>query len=269
MVNRKNLDPTESPAALFGAKVRKLRDKAGLTQADLADQVGYSNDTISKVETAAQAPSPELAKRLDAFFGTDETFQELQPLAAKEGIPAFFRPYAELESTSDAVRVYDHVVVSGLLQTEDYAREVMRPGQLPHVLDLAVSTRMARQEVLWRDEPPWVVVLLMESAIRKIVGNPEITKAQLARLLELRDEPKINILIAPSNAPVFPASGFTLLSRADDSELGYVEGAGGNGHLIGVRSKVAQLRQLWDMIGSMALTDAASEALIREVMESL
>lgn len=82
MVNRKRLDPTESAAALFGAKLRKFRDKAGLSQAQLADAVGYSNDTISKVETAAQAPSPALAERLDAHFETDDAFQELQPLAA-------------------------------------------------------------------------------------------------------------------------------------------------------------------------------------------
>ncbi|TDC73880.1 XRE family transcriptional regulator [Actinomadura sp. 7K507] len=185
MVNRKRLDPTESVAALFGAKLRNLRDKAGLSQAQLAEAVNYSNDTISKVETAAQAPSPELAARLDAHFNTGDTFQELQPLAAKEGIPTFFRPYAELENTADALRVYDHLVVSGLLQIEDYAREVMRPGQLPCDLDRTLATRMARQEVLRQDKPPWVVVLLTETAIRTVVGNKEITKAQLSRLLDL------------------------------------------------------------------------------------
>lgn len=65
MVNRKRLDPTESAAALFGAKLRKLRDKAGLSQAQLAAEVGYSHDTISKVETAAQAPSPEQGPQPD------------------------------------------------------------------------------------------------------------------------------------------------------------------------------------------------------------
>ncbi|NKZ06605.1 helix-turn-helix domain-containing protein [Actinomadura latina] len=269
MVNRKRLDPTESAAALFGAKLRKFRDKAGLSQAKLAETVGYSHDTISKVETAAQAPSPQLAELLDAHFGTDETFQELQPLAAKEGIPVFFRPYAELESTANAVRVYDHLVVSGLLQTEDYAREVLRPGQLAHDLDRAVASRMARQDVLARKDPPWVVVLLMESAIRNVVGTRDITKDQLNRLLELRQEPNISILIAPLNSPVYPASGFTLLSSKDNADLAYVEGAGGNGHVIELSSRVEQIRRLWDMISNVALTDTASEALIREVMEGL
>jgi transcriptional regulator with XRE-family HTH domain len=269
MVNRKNLDPTESPAALFGAKVRKLRDKVGLTQADLADQVGYSNDTISKVETAAQAPSPELAQRLDAFFGTDETFQELQPLAAKEGIPAFFRPYAELESTSDAIRVYEPIAVTGLLETEEYARALLCPGQRLNQLDQSVATRMARQEVLRKEESPWVVVLIEEVALRKIVGDEDTTRAQLAHVLEMCQEPNINVLVVPAGAQVFPAAGFTLFSRENEPEIGFVESAGGTGRVIELSSQVERLRQLWDLISSAALTDVGSEALIRKVMESL
>ena len=269
MVNRKQLDPTESAAALFGAKLRKFRDKAGLSQAQLADALGYSHDTISKVETAAQAPSHPLAERLDAHFDTDDQFQELQPLAAKEGVPSFFRPYAELESTANALRVYEPVAVTGLFETEDYARAVLRPGQRSHRLDQSVDSRMARQEVLQKEDPPWVVVLMPETAIRKIVGSKEVTKAQLARLLELLAEPNITVLVVPDDAQVFPAAGFTLFSRGDEPEIGFVESAGGTGRVIELRSQVQELRRLWDLISSMAIPDVASEALIRKVMESL
>lgn len=269
MVNRKRLDPTESTAALFGAKLRKFRDKAGLSQAQLAEAVGYSHDTISKVETAAQAPSPQLAELLDAHFGTDEQFQELQPLAAKEGIPVFFRPYADLESTADAIRIYEPIAVTGLFETEDYARAVLRPGQRSGALDQAVATRMGRQEVLERENPPWIVVLMQEATIRKIVGSRETTEAQLARLLELSREPNITMRVIPHDAQVYPSSGFTMFSRSGEPEIGFVEGAGGTGRVIALNSQVEQLRQLWDLISSVAMTDVASEALIREVMEGL
>jgi transcriptional regulator with XRE-family HTH domain len=269
VVNRKRLDPTESAAALFGAKLRKLRDKAGLSQAQLAAEVGYSHDTISKVETAAQAPSPELAERLDAHFGTEDTFQELQPLAAKEGIPVFFRPYADLESAANAVRVYEPVVITGLLQSEEYARAVLRPGQRASVLDQSVAARMVRQEVLRRDEPPWIVILLAESVVRKIVGSKEITSAQLAHVLDLADEPHVNVLVVPDGADVYPSSAFTLFSREDEPDLGYVEGAAGLGRVIEQSAQVENLRRLWDMISSAAMSDVASKALIREVMEGL
>ncbi|MFI0483928.1 Scr1 family TA system antitoxin-like transcriptional regulator [Actinomadura sp. 9N215] len=268
MVNRKQLDPTESVATLFGAKLRKLRDKAGLSQAQLGDAIGYSNDTISKIETAAQAPSPELAQRLDAHFDTDQ-FEELQPFAAREGIPSFFRPYAKLESTANAVRVYEPVVITGLLQTEDYARAVLRAGQSPDKLDQAVATRMSRQEILRRTDPPWLVFLLEEEVIRKIVGDREITKAQLARVLELMREPHINVLVVPSNAAVYPSAGFTLFGRSDEPEIGFAEGVVGSGRVIELSSQIERLRRLWDLIASAAMTDVASEALIREVMECL
>ncbi|GAA0548425.1 helix-turn-helix transcriptional regulator [Actinomadura livida] len=269
MVNRKRLDPTESTAALFGAKLRKLRDEAGLSQAQLAEAIGYSNDTISKVETAAQAPSPQLAEHIDAHFGTGDTFQELQPLAAKEGIPTFFRPYADLESGANSIRVYEPVVVTGLLQIEEYARAVLSPGQHVNTIDLAVDARMNRQRVLERKEPPWVVIVMLESVIRKEVGDREITKAQLARVLELSNEPYINILVVPDGAQVFPAAGFTLFTLDDDPEIAFVESAGGTGRVIEPAPRVAELRRLWDLIVGSALTDVASQNLIREVMEGL
>lgn len=269
MVNRKRLDPTESVAALFGAKLRKFRDRAGLSQAQLADALGYSNDTISKIETAAQAPSPQLARMLDEHFGTDDQFQELQPLAANAGLPDYFRPYAELEATATSVRVYDHVVVTGLLQTEAYARTVLRPGQRPSALDQTVASRMARQNVLGRDDPPWVVILLEEMVVRKLVGDKEISKAQLGRVLEIMAEPHVNIRLVAEHADVYPSGGFTLFSREGEPEIAFVESAGGTGRVIALSSQVEQLRRLWDLISNEAMSEMASEALIREVMESL
>jgi transcriptional regulator with XRE-family HTH domain len=269
MVNRKKLDPTESVAALFGAKLRKLRDQAGLSQAELAKEFAYSNDTISKVETAAQAPSTEFAKRADDYFRTGEQFQELQPLAAKEGIPSFFRPYTELERTSGAVRVYEPIAVTGLFNTEDYARALLEPGQRPQNLDQRVSTRLARQEVLLREDPPWIVVLIQETAIRKIVGDKATTKDQLGKLLDLMAEPHINVRVVPADAQIFPSGGFTLFSSDDEPDIGYVEGAAIGGRVVELSSHVAELRKLWDLLGTVALTDVASEALIREVWETL
>ncbi|GAA2425797.1 helix-turn-helix transcriptional regulator [Actinomadura vinacea] len=269
MVNRKRLDPTESAAALFGAKLRKLRDQAGLSQAELAKELDYSHDTISKVETASQAPSPEFAKRADDYFETDEQFQELQPLAAKEGIPVFFRPYADLEWTATAVRVYEPFVVTGLFQTQDYAREVLRPGQRASKLEQSISTRMGRQGILTREDPPWIVVLIQETAVLKVVGNQDTTKDQLGKLLELVAEPHINVRVVPKDAQVFPSGGFTLFSRDDEPDIGYVEGAAIGGRVVELSSQVGELRKLWDMIGTAAMTDLASEALIREVWENL
>ncbi|MFI0409908.1 Scr1 family TA system antitoxin-like transcriptional regulator [Actinomadura sp. 3N508] len=268
VVNRKQLDPSKSVAALFGAKLRDLRDKAGLSQAQLGDAIGYSNDTISKVETAAQAPSPELARCLDAHFNTNQ-FDELQPHAARESIPSYFRPYADLESTAIGVRVYEPVVITGLLQTDEYARAVLRPGQRPSKLDQSVAARMLRQEVLRREDPPWVVILLAEPVVRKLVGNKEITSAQLAHVLELADDAHVNVLVVPNGADVYPSSGFTLFSREDEPDLGYVEGAAGLGRVIEQSTHVERLRRLWDIISSAAMSEAASKALIREVMEGL
>lgn len=128
---------------------------------------------------------------------------------------------------------------------------------------------MRRQEVLERESPPWIVVLMQETTIRKIVGSKEVTKAQLARLLELSQEPNITTRVVPHDAQVYPSSGFTLFSPPDEAEIGFVEGACGTSRVIELSSHVEQLRQLWDLISSVAMTDVDSEALIRKVMEGL
>lgn len=49
-------------------RVRKLREAAGLTQAELADRVGATRQTIIAVEAEKYAPSLELAFRLAKAF---------------------------------------------------------------------------------------------------------------------------------------------------------------------------------------------------------
>lgn len=170
---------------------------------------------------------------------------------------------------TDAAEPGQPDVVTGLLQAEGYAREVLRPGQKASELDRMLATRMARQEILGREEPPWVVVLLKETAVRKIVGNRATTKEQLAQLLKLMEEPHINVLVVPTHAAVYPSGGFTLFSREDEPDIGYVEGAAIGGRVVELGSQVDKLRRLWDMIGTVAMTEEATKGLIREVMESL
>jgi transcriptional regulator with XRE-family HTH domain len=88
VVNRKRQDPTESAAALFGYKLRKLRDERGLSQAKLADELHCSGDLISKIETAAQAATIETAALIDAYFGTDEQFKSSSHSPPKKESPA-------------------------------------------------------------------------------------------------------------------------------------------------------------------------------------
>ena len=269
MVNRKRQDPTESAAALFGYKLRKLRDGRGLSQVKLADELHCSGDLISKIETAAQVATMDTAVVIDKYFGTGETFQELQPLAAKEGLPGWFRPYADLEAQATSIRIYDPLLVTGLLQTEPYARHVLRAGQRDSALDQMVTSRMSRQAVLQRDDPPWLVFVAREMALREIVGSREITKSQLQYILDSVQEPNINVHVLPAGAPVYPAGVFTIFSFDDAPDVGFVDNVNGHGHAIEQHSQVQGLKVTFDMVTFAALPTNASEELIRDILEGM
>ena len=49
-------------------RIRKLREAAGLTQAELAERVGATRQTIIAVEAEKYAPSLELAFRIARAF---------------------------------------------------------------------------------------------------------------------------------------------------------------------------------------------------------
>jgi transcriptional regulator with XRE-family HTH domain len=269
VVNRKRQDPTESAAALFGYKLRKLRDERGMSQVRLADDLHCSGDLISKIETAAQVATKDTAAAIDQYFGTGETFQELQPLAAKEGLPGWFRPYADLEQQATSIRIYEHLLVTGLLQTEPYARNVLRAGQRDSALDEMVSSRMSRQTVLQKDDPPWLVLVIREAALREVVGSPEITKEQLQHVLDMTRLPNINIHIIPRGAQVYPSGGFTVFSFEGGPDVGYVESANGLGHVVELSSQVEGLKVWFDLVRSVAMPVDASEQLIHDIMEGM
>jgi transcriptional regulator with XRE-family HTH domain len=269
VANRKKQDPTKSAAALFGYKLRKLRDGRGLSQVQLAEELHCSPDLISKIETTALIAKMEMAVAIDEFFGTGETFQELQPLAAKEGLPGWFQPYAEFEQQASSIRIYDPLLITGLLQIEPYARHVLRATQRNGALDQAVSSRMDRQAILCRADPPWLVFLIRESALREVVGSPEIMKEQLQHLLDVIQEPNINVHVVPTGAPVYPSGIFTIFGFDDGPDVGFVEGANGHGHAIELSSDVEGLKVWYDLVSFAALSPEASERLIRDIMEGL
>jgi transcriptional regulator with XRE-family HTH domain len=148
------LDPAGSAAALFGAKLRKQREAQGWTQEQLGEKVFCTGDQISKIELAKRTPSWELAVALDRIFGTGEAFQELWPLVNRETLPEWFRPYPELEAEAGTVRTFGLVLIHGLMQTENYAREIFRTGETPEKLDQLLAARLRRQEILASKEPP-------------------------------------------------------------------------------------------------------------------
>ena len=142
--------------SLFSDEMKAAREQRGWSQADLADRIPYSLSTISMVEALHRVPTREFAMHLDKAFGTPGTFARLEARLRDLPFPASFRPLAAYEAEATALYVSEHSLVYGLLQTPEYARAVFatRPNTTEDEMENLVAARLARQDILTRDDPP-------------------------------------------------------------------------------------------------------------------
>jgi Domain of unknown function (DUF5753) len=158
---------------------------------------------VSLVETARRVPSLDFAQRCDKALGTPGTFARLRQHARLTPLPAWFRPWAEIEAASAQLRLAEHSAVPGLLQTEDYARAVLveEPAITDDDLAGAVAARMARQAVLTRaGKPPLIWVVVDESALHRTVGGTKVMHEQLLHLAHMSGLPNITVQVVPLTA---------------------------------------------------------------------
>ncbi len=103
----RDLDPSSSVVAFFGAELRRLRSAAGVSQKDLGQRVCYSGSLVGMVETARRAPTRDFAERCDEVLGTGGALARLWPLVSQEALPHWFRPFAEIEQHATSIRSWE------------------------------------------------------------------------------------------------------------------------------------------------------------------
>lgn len=217
----------------LGLRLRQRREEIGLTAAAVGRAAGIIQAYVSGVEAGkVKLPADRLTQLVKIYeLDADEAaeLEELRIGATRRGwwqqysqlLPAEFIRFLGCEAGAEHVRSYHSEVVDGLLQTEDYARAVIRGGtttiRLTEV-DRRVAARMARQARLTGDRPLRLTTVLSEGVLRQQVGGPAVMRAQLEHLVSLaNDRPEqIQIRVMPFSAGAHPAFGgpFQVLSFA-------------------------------------------------------
>ncbi|MEU6528365.1 helix-turn-helix transcriptional regulator [Streptomyces sp. NPDC046928] len=259
-------------AALFGARVRRLRTAAGLTQAELGERTHVVSTRITQIERASGAkPTLELARALDAALGADDLLVELWPYVYREAFPDWSRKFMALSERAVAVRQYAAHVVPGLLQTEEYARAVLSLDALlegEEQLEERVSARLGRQDRLSATDRPELWVILDEAVLRRPIGGHAVMRRQLGRLLDAAAERHITVQVLPFDQGGHEAMGgsLTLLTLPDGSEVAYTEGSD-YGQLIEEPINVSRYKVIYDRLRAAALPPLMSLDMIRSAME--
>lgn len=259
-------------AALFGARVRRLRTAAGLTQAELGARTHVVSTRITQIERASGAkPTLELARALDAALGADNLLVELWPYVYRETFPDWSRKFMTYSERTVFIGQYAAHVVPGLLQTEDYARAVLSVGVTltsEAQLEERLSARMGRQERLVSDDRPALRVVLDEAVLKRPIGGRAVLRAQLARVLEAASQRHITVQVLPFDRGEHDAMGgsLTILTLPDGSDVAYTEGAH-YGQLIEDPDQVREFALTYHQLRAAALPPLMSLDMIRSVME--
>ncbi|WP_406097285.1 helix-turn-helix domain-containing protein [Streptomyces sp. NBC_01013] len=267
MANVQSLDPSASPLDYYGWELRRLREAAGLNQAQLGEIIFCTGSLIGQIETTRKLPTRDFSERVDAALGTDGTFSRLMGLVLRSQLPTWFQPYAEMEAKAAYISTYQAQLVYGLLQTEEYARAVLATG-MPDDLDGLLAARMERQRILERERPPLAWAVLDEAVLHRPVGGHEVMRAQLVRLLDFTTNRWMRIQVLPFSAGEHSSldGTFNLLRFDDDPDIIYTEDLI-SGHMTASPDTVREASLRYAHLQAAALSVEDSAALIARVME--
>ncbi|MFB4424753.1 helix-turn-helix domain-containing protein [Streptomyces sp. QL37] len=267
MAHVQSLDPSASPLDFYGWELRRRREAVGLKQGQLGEIIFCTGSLIGQIETTKKVPTRDFSERVDAALGTDGVFSRLVGLVLRSQLPTWFQAYADMEARATYISTYQAQLVYGLLQTEEYARALFSLDH-PDRVDELVAARLERQRILHSDRSLALWVILSEAVLRQEVGGRDVMREQLARLLDFRHNPWVQIQVLPFSIGQHTGmlGSFNLLRFEDDPDLFYVDGYD-QGHMTANPQVIKERSVGYARLQATALSPEDSATLIARVME--
>jgi transcriptional regulator with XRE-family HTH domain len=280
---------TESPGASVrqrrvSAELRALRKARNLTCEQVAEALGWSTAKISPMETGSRGLYPDDVSAMLGFLQVPADLREELLALVRDGkdrnwirvggrLPTDWKDLIKFEADATALHNYESAFIPGLLQTGDYAREVIHAGnsQLsePEV-DYLVRTRMGRQAILSGFQAPKFSAIIDETVLRRPVGEPGVMPGQLHHLLNMLRRPNIDLRVVPFSAGAHPGmeGPLLILDFADQPSLLYLEFRGATG-LIEEDPTLRRAKLAWQKLRSIAMSPETSARLIATIAGEL
>lgn len=207
-----------NPATHFGRQMRKERLAHGWSVHDFARHSGISAGHVSRIENGKRPPTEAVAMACDHVFPErrgwfGEFYRESRTWA-----PAGFRDWPEYENKAMRLSEWSPGIVTGMLQTADYARGLLitAVGATAEIVNARLSSRMERQRrVLFRDDdPPSAIYIIDHAALYRLVGSPETMAGQMRHLSDVTAMPNVTVQVLPAVAHPATQSGFLITENA-------------------------------------------------------
>lgn len=278
-----------TPRRSIGAAIKKLREDAGQSLQEVADELMISRSKLSRLENAQGRPLPRDIRDIIRHFGIERTpladrlhrwvqdaqragwWSEFDTLTGTAGLEA----HVAYETDAAVVRTYTLPFVPALLQTQDYAAAVFgdmerRPAD---EIDELLQVRLKRQEALTSRDgmPPLeLVAVTYEATLRQTVGSVDIMRTQLDVLAERPSTPNVQLYVLPFSAkPVFSMTCmYAYFEYQDADNLVHIESHAGF-TIIDDPMQVARYRRAHDALVQASLNEDESRELIRSIRDEL
>jgi transcriptional regulator with XRE-family HTH domain len=273
----------------LAAELRGIRESKGKNGDTVAAALKWSPSKISRYERARTGLRPrEVERLLDYYEITGPRRALLLALAEDAAQKGWWEEFADtlsedyqqfigLEHEATSMAIWHVDVVTGLLQTEAYAKHIIGSYSrvepiAPGMIGRLVKVRMKRQQVLDREELKLSVVL-DESVLLRRIGDDSVMYEQLQHLAKTCDRPNLTLKILPMDAQhtVFGESfvifGFGADSDETLQDVVSTEHLRSGFSLEGERETYLH-RIAFQMLADVSLDPAESRALILETAES-
>jgi transcriptional regulator with XRE-family HTH domain len=227
---------------VLGGHLRRLRESRGITAELAAESIRGSHSKISRMEHGRVGFKERDVSDLLTLYGVvdGEERAALLNLAREANTPGWWHAYSDilpswlesyvgLEAAASIIRNFEIQFVPGLLQTEGYARALIRQGTAvtEEEIERRSELRISRQEILKRLNPPQLWAVIDEGALRRPVGNRQVVRGQIEHLIAMSDHPAVTLQILPFHAGAHAAMGgpFTVLrfGEPDIQDVVYLE----------------------------------------------
>jgi transcriptional regulator with XRE-family HTH domain len=256
--------------------LRYYRERAELSRSELAQQISKSVSLIQAIELGQRAATAEVTEDLERVLPADGALTQLRDEIGDglgyQAYPSWFQDWLISEREAKRLRWFEPLLVPGLLQTEDYARAVFgtRFGVTDEEIEEQVTARLKRQEVLTRNDPPALWIIVDESVLRRAVGGTYVMREQVGHLIEAARRPHVSMQVISSAVGAYRglwAGGFAIADCEDAPPVGYQETAA-QGQFVDRTEDVGTLVDCWDTLVREALPWATSQSLLEEAAKS-
>ncbi|MFI1867450.1 helix-turn-helix domain-containing protein [Streptomyces jumonjinensis] len=255
---------------ILADELAQLREQSGKTLSTLSEDTTYDRSYLHRLENGTAVGSPEVMAALDRVYGTGRELQLLWEVAKNDAFADKYKRFMALERRATVRYQYSCGTVPGLLQTEAYAREVLKVGRPrdEHALEEQVVARLSRQSILRQEDAPHFRALLDEAVLRRPATDPKVWRDQLGALLEATELPNVTLQVVPFSIGLHDLLGgsLTILWLPNGTAVAYMESSK-SGELVEDPGDVEAFRLSYDLLRDSAMSPRESTSLIQQLME--